>query len=167
MKLEENFVNQAHSIVLGILKLLTPAGLSRLASTRSVRIKPKMAAGAELLVWDQEDVPSADARVLEFPANGRNSLNQIGILSAAEQQAAQAAIAEAAKKSEGSETDFILGERVKFKDTEDKLSKQNGLASYQKSSDMALFRVTVTDAKGKERSQLTSSQGVLVNKKQA
>ena len=160
-------MNQAHSIVLSILKLLTPAGLSRLAGAGSMGIKPKMAAGAELLAWDEEETPVGGASVLGFPGNGKNPLHQIGILSAAEQQAAQAALVAAAKKAEGSETDFILCERVKFKDNEDKLSKQNGLASYQKSTDMALFRVTVTDSKGKERSHLTSSQGVLVNKKQA
>lgn len=160
-------MSQSQSTVLSILKLLTPAGLSRLAGIGSVKLKPKMAAGAELLVWDEEEAPVKEARVLDFPTSGKNALGQIGILSAAEQQAMQAAAIAAAKKSESSETDFIIGEREKFKDTEDKLSKQNGLASYQKSSDMALFRVTVTDAKGKERSQLTSSQGVLVNKKQA
>jgi hypothetical protein len=160
-------VSQDQSIVLSILKLLTPAGLSRLASAGSVRMKPKLAAGAELLVWDDEAMPTVEARVLEFPSKSTNPLNQIGIQSAAEQHAAQAAILEAAKKAEGSETDFLIVERVKFKDTEDKLSKQNGLASYQKSSAMALFRVVVTDEAGKQRSQLTSSQGVLVNKKQA
>jgi len=191
-------VKESISLVLSVLRLLTPQELKRLAhDNKSARSGLKRAAGAELLVWDDE-VPSpvarprlvkdpeqetnaktarraplgladdepAAAKVLSFPSTG-NLLENIGVKSAAQERAEHAAALARAKEEEVSETDFLLEERDKFKDTENRLHKQCGLASYQRSSDIGLFRVVITDETGKERSKLTSSQGVLVNKKQS
>ncbi len=195
-------MKQTLSLVLSVLRLLTPQELKRLAQDHKVaRTENKMAAGAELLIWDDapaksppplkivnptetkqepqersprhqrppvsltDDEAPPKAQVLAFPTSG-NPLSNIGIKSAAQERAEQEAALARAKENEVSETDFLLEEREKFKDTEDRLHKQCGLASYQRSSDLGLFRVIVVDPSGKERSQLTSSQGVLVNKKQ-
>ena len=166
----------AKSIVLSVLRLLTTHDLRRLTDTlKSARQLAKKAAGAEMLVWDDTEdaiAPAVEAKVLPFPSapvqtGAAAGLGQIGVLSAKEQQERAKAALEEAEKDKPSETDFLLDEREKFKETEEKMFKQNGYACYQRSSDVSLYRVTVTDDKGKEKTKLTSSQGVLVNKKQA
>lgn len=169
------------SLVLTIFRLITPVDLSHLTEALKGH-KRQMAAGAESLVWDEDEVPAPPAKILSFPdkqpsshqrqamqgsSNEPTSLSQMGVLSSHEQKARQKEAQEAAELERPSESNFLLEEREKFKDSEDKMFKQNGFASYQKSSDLSLYRVTITDDKGKEKTRLTSSQGVLVNKKQA
>lgn len=163
------------SLILTIFRLLTPQDLGQLTETlKSRKASHKLAAGAELLVWDDDEreAPRQEGRVLSFPskeptAAGPVSLEQIGVVSAQEQKARLKAAEAEAEKDKPSESDFLIEEREKFKESEEKIFKQSGFACYQRSSDLSLYRVTVTDDKGKEKTRLTSTQGVLVNKKQA
>lgn len=172
-------MESAKSLVITILRLLTTNDLTRLTQTlRSARQAAKKAAGAEVLVWADDDegapVSAPEAKVIAFPSKdvpaeraSGGGLEQLGVLSAKEQVARQKAAQEEEDRDKPSETDFLLEEREKFKESEDKIFKQNGFACYQQSSNLSLYRVTVTDDKGKEKTKLTSTQGVLVNRKQA
>ena len=162
------------SHILTVFRLITPQDLRHLTEALQSRKANLMAAGAELLVWDKELLPKPEAKILDFNKNKSSkksdetlSLSEIGVLSADEQKERQKSAKEEEDKDKPSESDFLLEEREKFKETEVKMFKQNGYACYQRSSDLSLYRVTVTDDKGKEKSRLPSSQGVLVNKKQA
>jgi hypothetical protein len=130
-------VASAKSFVLTIFRLLTPQDLRRLTETlKSSQSAHKLAAGAELLVWNEqeESQPVVEAKVLSFPQKtaedprptaGISSLSQIGVLSAEQQQARQKAAQAELDKDKPSESDFLLGERVKFKESEeDEIAKK-------------------------------------------
>lgn len=159
------------SIILTIFRLITPDDLSGLTETQKRRALNAADSAAELVVWD--DQPAIQpAKVLPFSKQSSatvepTTLSQIGVLSAKEQKAKRNAEEAESDKEKPSESDFLLEEREKFKESEDRIFKQNGFACYQRSSDLGIYRVTVTDDKGKEKSRLTSSQGVLINRKQA
>lgn len=155
-------------IILSALGLLGPEDLQRLTGASRQRVSGlKKAAGAEGVFWDEpasEEVQ--EARVLSFPAQG-DALGSIGVLSAQKQAQLQREQQDAQAQDTPGELDFVLAERDRFKEAEEKIFKQTGLASYQRNSDLRIYRVTVTDDEGKEKSKLTGSQGVLVDKKQS
>lgn len=166
----------AKSLLLKIFRLITPDDLGVLAETL-VEIQPqlKKAAGSELLSFDNEFQQQPKmAKVIQFPKNeqftessgDKDSLAEIGVLSAKEQKEKNK-VEDEEERTKQSESDFLLEGREKFKESEEKIYKRSGFACYQRSSDLSLYRVTSTDNDGKEKSRLTSSQGVLVNKKQA
>ncbi len=163
-------MSAAKSFVLAVLRLLTPADLGKLTeSFKSAQAASRMAAGAELLVW--EESPSSartEGRILDFPSPAvTDPLAQLGVASAAENARRAKAAQDEEEMSRPTDGDFLLEERGRFRESEERIFKQNGLASYQRSSDLRLFRVTETDEKGKEKTRLTSPQGVLINRKQA
>jgi len=173
-------VGNPKAIVLAVFRLLTTHDLRRLTEALTgARRANRVVGAAELLVWEDEVVipdEKIEAKVLEFPkpqaaapkeTGATSTLSQMGVLSAEEQRARQKAVQEALDQEKPSETDFIIEERERFKESEEKIFKQSGFAEYQRSSNLSLYRVTVTDDKGKEKTRLTSTQGVLVNKKQA
>ena len=169
------------SLLLKIFRLITPDDLGVLAETLEVsHLELKKAAGSELLSCDSEPHPSSknvskNAKVIQFPKKDdheetivdKESLAEIGVLSGKEQRERKKVEEEEEKRHSPSESDLLLEEREKFKESEEKIYKRTGFACYQRSSDLSLYRVTSTDTAGKEKSRLTSSQGVLVNKKQA
>ena len=131
-------------------------------------------------MWEDEaPVVQKEARVLEFPRKQEeqqqasefiakaNPLEAIGVLSAEKQAELRKAAEEEYEKTKPDSLDLMLTERERFRDSEDRIYKQNGLASYRKNSDLRLYRVTVTDQQGKEKTRITSTLGVLVDKKQA
>lgn len=155
-------------IILSIFGLIGPQDLQRLAEVSRQRVVGlKKAAGAESMFWDDahsEEV--AEARVLAFPSQG-DALSSIGVMSSQQQAQLKKEQEEAAASDSPGELDFVLSERDRFKEAEDKIFKQTGLASYQRNSDLRIYRVTVTGDDGKEKSKITGTQGVLVDKKQS
>ncbi len=163
-----------------VLGLITPQDLRYLTEeSREKVIELKKAAGAEDLLWDTPAPARTEARVLEFPkapegtVTGRefvaqeSPLEAIGVLSAQKQEELKKAAREAYERSKPAEFDLMLTERDKFRSCEEKIFKQNGLQSYQRNSDLRMYRVSVKDDKGKEKTRVTSTLGVLVDKKQA
>lgn len=176
------------SFILSVLGILTPQDLKYLAEASKERAPQfKKAAGGELLLWEDEaPIRTQEARVLDFPTRREQEVAQsashesaadfmvhespleaIGVLSAEKQAELKRAAAEEYEKSKPDTLDFMLTERERFKDSEEKIFKQNGLASYRRNSDLRLYRVTTTDDKGKEKVQVKSTLGVLVDKKQS
>ncbi|MBY0517747.1 MAG: hypothetical protein K2P81_12625 [Bacteriovoracaceae bacterium] len=149
----------------------------------------KQAAGGEMLLWEDDSFEAPEpkgAKVLNFPHKqaeqnpdenksvaahefiaDESPLEAIGILSASKQAELKKAAHEEYEKSKPDTLDLMLTERERFRDSEEKIFKQNGLASYQKNSDLKIYRVTETDTLGKEKTRITSVTGVLVDKKQA
>lgn len=167
------------STILSVLGLITPQDLKLLtdASRHKVAVLKK-AAGAEGMFWEEEDEVASrpEGRVLEFPTKDgvsarefsqqENPLEAIGVLSSEKQSQLRKEAQEAYDKSKPDEFDFVLVERDRFRESEERIFKQNGLASYRRNSDLRLYRVTVTDTEGKEKTRITGTQGILVDKKQ-
>ena len=170
------------SVIMTILGLLTPQDLKYLTQeSREKGAVYKQAAGGETWLWD-ESKPSKEARVLEFPQpkdlpapsiSGRefvaneSPLEAIGVLSASKQAEIKKAAHEEYEKNKSNVIDIMLIERDRFRDSEEKIFKQNGLQSYSRNSDLRMYRVSVKDENGKEKTRVTSTLGVLVDKKQA
>ncbi len=178
------------SIILSVLGLFSPHDLKRLSDGAKVKLPAmKQAAGGEMLLWEDgldEVAEPKGAKVLNFPNKSskhdldehksvaahefiaeESPLEAIGILSANKQAELKRAAHEEYEKSKPDTLDLMLTERERFRDSEEKIYKQNGLASYQKNSDSKIYRVTETDTLGKEKTRITSVTGVLVDKKQA
>jgi len=165
---------------MGVLGLLAPQDLKRLTQHLKSEIKLKQAAGGEFVPFNTEDSESSsEARILPFPVadeassqDGReflfkqNSLEAVGILSADKQEEFKRAAKEAYEKSQPDTLDFILNERDRFKNSEEKIHKQNGLSCYKKNADMRLFQVVSKDSEGNKKRKVASVLGILIDKKQ-
>lgn len=170
------------SVIMTILGLITPQDLKYLTEeSREKGAVFQQAAGGETWLWDGPS-PKKEARVLEFPqrkdnpqeaVSGRDfvanetPLEAIGVLSADKQAELKKLAQEEYEKSKPDDLDFMLTERDRFRDSEEKIFKQNGLQSYRRNSDLRMYRVSVKDENGKEKTRVTSTLGVLVDKKQA
>ncbi len=170
------------SIILSVLGLLTPQDLKRLTKQGKHEIKLKQAAGGEFepfSVSEAEHFETVEAKILSFPSSqehaaeaGReflskqNSLEAIGVMSADKQAELKKAAKEAYEKSQPDTLDFILSERDRFKNSEDKIHKQEGLSCYKKNADMRLFQVVSKDSEGNKKRKITSVLGILIDKKQ-
>lgn len=168
------------SIILSVLGLLTPQDLKRL--TKHTKQELKQVVGGEFVPFsasETELVDSQDARVLQFPSpedshreanrdfsTRISSLEAIGVLSAEKQAEIQKAAKEAYEKSRPDTLDFILSERDRFKNSEDKIHKQVGLSCYKKNADMRLFQVVSKDSEGNKKRKVASVLGILIDKKQ-
>lgn len=173
-------MNAAKSIIMSVLGLLTPQDLKRITFSREGVVQ--QAAGAEFIPFATPTPPaSADpgAKVLEFPSreeassqSGREFLSQqstletIGVMSADKQAELKKAAKEAYEKSQPDTLDFILMERDRFKHSEERIHKQNGLSCYQRNADMRLFQVVSKDTEGNKKRKVASVLGILVDKKQ-
>ncbi len=173
------------STILSVLGLISPQDLKLLTeASRQKIVALKKAAGAEGMFWEEESEDARpDARVIEFPTRhpapeqegisareftqAESPLEAIGVLSSEKQAQLKKEAAEAYEKSKPDVFDFVLTERDRFRVSEERIFKQNGLASYRRNSDLSLYRVTVTDTEGKEKTRITGTQGILVDKKQA
>lgn len=170
------------SVIMTILGLITPQDLKYLTEeSRDKGAVLQQAAGGETWLWE-ESQPKKEARVLEFPQqkatnkealSGRefvaneSPLETIGVLSAEKQAEIRKAAQEEYEKTQPDNLDFMLTERERFRDSEEKIFKQNGLQSYRRNSDLRMYRVSVKDENGKDKTRVTSTLGVLVDKKQA
>jgi hypothetical protein len=106
----------------------------------------------------EENVHSKDSQ--------NQSLESVGILSAAKVQKQEEQKKLKKLKETPSETEFILNERAKAKMLEHNQHHKEGLSEYKKSSTLRLYQVTIIDEQGQEKVRLTSTQGVLVNRSQ-
>lgn len=170
------------SVIMTILGLITPQDLKYLTEeSREKGAVFQQAAGGETWLWD-ESQPKKEAQILEFPQkkdspkevmSGREfvanetPLEAIGVLSSDKQAEIRKAAQEEYEKTKPDTLDFMLSEREKFRDSEEKIFKQNGLQSYRRNSDLRMYRVSVKDENGKDKTRVTSTLGVLVDKKQA
>ena len=173
-------MNAAKSIIMSVLGLLTPLDLKRITSSGEAVMQ--QAAGAEFIPFAKSSPSSSqdeEGQLLEFPTreepssqSGREFLSQqstletIGVMSADKQAELKKAAKEAYDKSQPDTLDFILMERDRFKHSEDKIHKQNGLSCYKKNADMRLFQVVSKDNEGNKKRRVTSVLGILVDKQQ-
>ena len=171
------------SIIMGVLGLLTPQDLKRLTQSSKGEVTLQLAAGAEFISQgpssDSVESSKGGSQVLEFPRtdqgssqSGREFLSQqssletIGVMSADKKAELKKAALEAYEKTQPDVLDFILTERDRFKTSEDKIHKQNGLSCYKKNADMRLFQVVSKDSEGNKKRKVASVLGILIDKKQ-
>lgn len=146
---------------LGILGSEEMLKLSEVLKEKQVPMK--MAAGEELVVWDDSPgemaqkrlSPSADAKILEFPTKS------IREFSAYEPE-----------RPEGEEqdgkllpSDLVLWQREISRESGANIQKLNAMSGYQKSTQM--YVVKTKGHEGKTKLRFASTEGILVNKKQA
>lgn len=124
----------------------------------------KKAAGGELIVWDDADQKPApkksqekeDAKVLAFPKKTINELIPMQD--------------EAPKEDEGGPSslltsDVILWQRELTKQSGETSHKMDAFKGYKKSTEMYVVKTPTNE--GKDKIRFASTNGVLVNKKQA
>lgn len=173
------------SVIMSVLGLITPQDLKYLTeASREKILGKKLAAGAEGWEWENDSIPRPEARVIPFPQRGsagpdsesipgrefaakESPLEALGVLPADKQAELKRAAALEYERSKPAELDLVLSERERFRSSEERIFKQNGLQSYRKNSDLRMYRVSIKDPAGKEKTKITSTLGVLVDKKQA
>jgi hypothetical protein len=151
------------SFVLQALKILGLEEMLKLSEVLKVkRVPVKKAAGAELIVWDEADpktpkkhVPET-GKVLAFPKKSINDLMPL-----------QEETPEAKEESTSDllTSDVILWQRQLTKETNENVSKNDAIKGYKKSTEMYVVKTPAEE--GKTKIRFASTNGVLVNKKQA
>jgi hypothetical protein len=154
-----SFVFQALKI-LGLEEMLN---LSEILHAKQVPLK--RAAGEELISWDEPFEKSAgkkfsrhdgDAKILEFP---KKSINDLVPLPEANPDADEQNVPNLLN------SELILWQREIAKSSEETDKKANAFKGYKKASEM--YVVKTPTAEGKDRIRFASTNGVLINKKQA
>jgi hypothetical protein len=147
--------------VLHALKLLGPEEILNLSQVLTGELKLAKAAGAELVSWvdkspGEPSAPSPEATVLEFPARKVQQLEVLEepVSGSPDPQAPLLMSAE-----------VILMQRELAKTKEADLRKLKARSGYQKATEMYL--VKERSSEGKEQLRFASTDGVLINKKQA
>ncbi len=153
------------SYVLQALKILGLEEMLKLSEVLHVKQVPlKKAAGGELIVWDDADQkvqPKAaphreDAKVLAFP---KKTISQLLPLQE-----------EAPPKEEESTpnlvtSDVVLWQRELSKQSGETSHKMDAFKGYKKSTEIYIVKTPTNE--GKDKIRFASTNGVLVNKKQA
>lgn len=165
----------AKSFVLKALRIFGLEEMLKLAE--SVRVKsvaPKKAAGGEFIIWDDaSEVPAAKGKtprpdednVLPFK---KNPSPDLGPGERPEPHLPSQNVAGKEMEelpAEFSSTDFLLWQRELSKDSGAPLAKKEAVKGYSKSTEMYIVKTPLED--GKEKIRFASTNGVLVNKKQA
>lgn len=153
------------SFVLNALKILGLDEMLKLSEVLHVKQVPlKKAAGEDLVVWDDTETihqpqkrtrVEEEAKVLQFPKKTIADL---------------APVPEAVEGVEGDSinllnTEIMLWQREISRQTGDTFHKQDAFKGYKKSTEM--YVVKTSDLDGKDKIRFASTNGVLVNKKQA
>lgn len=150
------------SYVLQALSLLGPEEILKLSGNmQEKRVAFKKAIGAELFVWDESSAPKkisiTDAKILAFP-----KVKTFDLLSADDQE-------DGPLEEENPETlmatENVLIQREIAKETEEAIQRRAAIKGYQKSTEMYVVKSPTSD--GKEKIRFASTDGVLINKKQA
>lgn len=153
------------SFVLKALKILGLEEMLKLSEVLHVKQVPlKKAAGEDLIVWDDasETIPKKkqeEARILAFPK--KSSINDI---SPYREETPE-------PSSEDQEThtlltsDLVLWQREIAKSSGESSHKMDAFKGYKKSTEMYVVKTPTID--GKDKIRFASTNGVLVNKKQA
>lgn len=152
---KSNFVLRALRI-LGLEEMLK---LSEVLLEKQVPLKK--AAGEELIAWDdaadkrpQRPVPQQDAKVLEFPKKKINEL-----------EALKEEVEGAEETAEVMGTDLMLWQREITKQADVNILKREALKGYKKATEMYVVKTSTRE--GKDKIRFASTNGVLINKKQA
>lgn len=153
------------SFVLKALRILSLDEMKKLSEIMKVRVPaPKKAAGGELIVWDEEEeiheMPSAgpheSAKILAFP---KKNINEIEPLKLTDPNAV------GEDNSSLLHTDLVLLQKQISRQTEESIQRQEAFKGYKKSTEMYVVKESTID--GKDKIRFASTNGVLVNKKQA
>ena len=155
------------SFVIRALRILGLEEMLKLSEVLQVRQVPlKKAAGAELVAWDDavEEVATSkpspvqqDAQVLPFP---KRSIREI------EPQVEPEKAGEVESQGETLlSSDIVLWQRELTRQTGDNVQKLDAFKGYRKSTEM--YVVKTQDFEGKSKIRFASTNGVLINKKQA
>lgn len=150
------------SFVLQALKLLVPEEILKLSEVLNERIPLKKAAGEELIFWE-DDLPATqtartqqtEATVLEFPKKS--------ILDLAPE--IEEDVEGEEDKSNLLSSELILWQREIARSAGDNIHKKDAFKGYKKSTEM--YVVKSSDKEGKDKIRFASTNGILVNKKQA
>lgn len=152
------------TFVLRALKILGLEEMLKLSQVLHVKQVPlKKAAGEELIVWDDapEIAPKKtsheEAKVLSFP---KKTIHDLAPMQE-----------ESPEKEEDKErpnfltSDMVLWQREIAKTNGENVHKLDAFKGYKKSTEMYVVKTPTVD--GKDKIRFASTNGVLVNKKQA
>lgn len=156
------------NFVLRALNLYGLEEILKLSKAMNVKQVPlKKAAGEELIVWDDApglDTPRAsaapEAKVLPFAKSKSPFISQ--------EEIEEAKALEAKKKEESSTfltSELVLWQREISRDSEESIQKLDAFKGYQRSTEMYVVKTQTLE--GKEKIRFASTNGILVNKKQA
>lgn len=151
------------SFVLHALKILGPEEVLKLSQVLRIKQVPlKKAAGEELIVWDdapeepKKKVIAEENNVLSFPKKTVHD---------------HAPLQPEMKESEEEEgpglitSELVLWQREMSRHNEDNVHKMDAFKGYKKSNEM--YVVKESNKEGKDSIRFASTNGVLINKKQA
>ena len=152
--------------VLRALKILGLEEMLNLSQVLQKQVPLKKAAGEELMVWDeaQPEAPKRslkepEARVLEFPKKNLKQITQeVGLEDPAQPEGEPEA-------SHVLSSEMILLQREITKNTGETVQKIDAFKGYRKSTEMYVVKTPTID--GKDKIRFASTNGVLINKKQA
>lgn len=152
------------SFVLKALRILSLDEMKRLSEILKVRVSaPKKAAGGELIVWDDEEevsehqpAPEKNATIIPFP---KKTINEIEPLEIKNQDAVSD------DQSSFVHTDLMLWQREISRHSDENVHRNEAFKGYKKSTEMYIVKESTID--GKDKIRFASTNGVLVNKKQA
>lgn len=145
------------NLVLHFLRVLTPEDLEEIVA--HVHVDEKIAVG-------QNPSSSSKSRKLFLVEDPPASLEDMGIISNEKIKEQLKQEEEEARKKSLTEEELLLDQRIKWKETEEKMHQLSGLESYKKSADSKLLSFTFReDNDGKKRNPKTN--GILINRKQA
>lgn len=153
------------SFVLQALKILGPEEVLKLSEVLRVKQVPlKKAAGEELIVWnDAPEVPKKklsqkeeESNVLDFP---KKSIRDLAPMEPESTENVEG------EKSTLITSDMVLWQREINRESTDNVHKLDAFKGYKKSTEMYVVKESTVD--GKEHIRFASTNGVLVNKKQA
>lgn len=151
------------SFVLQALKILGLEEVLKLSQVLRVKQVPlKKAAGGELIVWDdapeppKKSVKEEESNVLSFP---KKTVQDLAPLESEKEETATD------EKSTLITSEMVLLQREITKSSGDNVLKLDAFKGYKKSNEMYVVKESTVD--GKETIRFASTNGVLVNKKQA
>ncbi len=151
--------------VLKALKILGLEEMLKLAEIlNSKAIQMKRAAGEDLVVWSDPEVPAVPKKKEPQPEG-----KILNFKSPKPTEAEVEAKAEEDKLKANPihlvTADMMMWQKELTKDSEVSLQKQEAMNGYKKSAEM--YVVKTTELNGKEKIRIASTRGVLVDKKQA
>lgn len=160
---KDDFLSKS-SYVLQALKILGPEEMLKLSEVLQFKQLPrKKAAGAELILWDDADLKESvplvtyEATVLPFPQKLINDLLSI--------EEEVPGTQEEAPSSNIVISDILLWQRELAKQSGENVHKLDAFKGYKKSTE--IYVVKTPSSEGKDKIHFASTNGVLVNKKQA
>lgn len=163
-KVKKDLNLAGNSFVLRALKILGLEEMLKLSEVLQVKqVALKKAAGAEHIVWDdaaeEQPRPSQEkqAKILTFPKKSITDFNKLT------EKATDLPSDEASHTLLS--TDMVLWQRGLARNAEETIHKLGAFQGYKKATE--IYVVKSNDLEGKEKIRFASTNGVLVNKKQA